>query len=555
MISRRVARLAGALCLALVCISCGQVYRPVVIPCTGANPLPGCSNGVNPSPGNFHTIFSLTSNQSYDSTSKVWTSALGTAMQYDVSGDTTIGVAAMGVNPTFAALSPGLFRAFVTNAASVNTGSADTVFTFIPISAFSSAISPSITYSLPIVPPNVPAGYVPLAFPYLPDFVATTQSNFAYVANFGVDTVATKPNQVPIPVNTESVSVLNVGGGAVTNTVYLGAGFHPLSMAQTPNGNKLYVGTQGTSSVLSFNTVDMSLNTVTSALQGISFPGSTPVWAVARSDNQKVYVVTEGNGSAAGELFTIDATTDTVTAANSVGNGANFLIYDAKLNRIYVTNPATATVYIFAASTVVSGVTIDAPQQLAAITIPGQVGCSGCASPLPVSVAALPDGSRAYVASYQLSPGCAENNPASTSGCLVYPQITVIDASSNLIKSALSSLPASQSGAVNEVGQCIASVPYNPGVVTLSGTTVPSVQSVRFRVAVAASPDSTRVYVSMCDAGNVATINAADNSVNGGGYPPDSLVTNLVTPFGNCTDSSCSGNPPRQTPRFILTGQ
>ena len=62
-------------------------------------------------------------------------------------------------------------------------------------------------------------------------------------------------------------------------------GQHPVALAETPNGNKLYVANQGSNPVSSLNTVDMSQNTVTGIV------GITPVWLVSRSDSQKVYVL------------------------------------------------------------------------------------------------------------------------------------------------------------------------------------------------------------------------------------------------------------------------
>jgi hypothetical protein len=545
---RRALNLAGLLCLAVVGITCGQVYRPVVIPCIGVNPVPGCTNSNPPTPGNFHTVFSLTSNDYYDSTNNLWNFTQGTSMQYDVSGDSTIGVTAnnptvVAANPTHAVITPGFGRIFVANAASVNPGAADSIGSFLPENSFSTSITPSTIFSLPTAPPGAPAGST---FPYLPDVVAATQGNFAFAANYGVDAG---------PVSTESISVLNASQNAVTNTVYLGANLHPVSLAETFDSTKLYAGTQGIAAVFSFNTVDMSQNSI--ALDPsvtVPFPGSTPIWMVGRADSQKIYIVTQGNGATPGELFTLDVATDTVKAANPVGVGPNYVMFDPKLDRLYVTNPATSTVYIFSASG--PG---DVPLQLAAITIPSSVGCATCSAPAPVSVTALADGSRAYVASYQLDAACLENDPANTSACLVYPQVTVIDEASNTIKTTLSPLPApvapNTQQAVTEMGPCIASSPiaYNPGVVTLPAASAPSVQSVRFRVAAAASADSTRVYVSVCDAQMVATINTTDKNINGGNHPPDSLVANLPTPTAGCS-GTCTTTP-RQTPVLVLAGQ
>ena len=107
-----------------------------------------------------------------------------------------------------------------------------------------------------------------------------------------------------------------------------------MSLAELPNGTKLYVANQGTSqatsSVSSLNVADLSSNPVT------GFTGTNPVWIVARGDSQKIYVLTQGDG----QLVTIDTATDTVSSSLPVGAGANFIFFDPNLNRLYVTNPA-----------------------------------------------------------------------------------------------------------------------------------------------------------------------------------------------------------------------
>ena len=73
--------------LTLICISCGQVYRPVVTPL----------NTTPPNPSNFHSVLALASNGSYDATppngaQPAFSFDTGTAMEIDVSGDTIIGL-------------------------------------------------------------------------------------------------------------------------------------------------------------------------------------------------------------------------------------------------------------------------------------------------------------------------------------------------------------------------------------------------------------------------------------------------------------------------------
>jgi len=84
---RRVGWVAAIALAALFDLSCGQVYRPVVIPI----------NITPPNTSNFHAVFGISANVLFTP---------GTALQIDVSGDTDIGQANMGINPTHAAILP-----------------------------------------------------------------------------------------------------------------------------------------------------------------------------------------------------------------------------------------------------------------------------------------------------------------------------------------------------------------------------------------------------------------------------------------------------------------
>jgi len=98
-------------------MSCGEVYRPVVIPIAN-NP---------PNPANFHAVFAISANAAPNP---------GSVVQIDVSGDSQIGAATLGINPTHAAMqtfSNGS-RIYVTSAGSVVTGNADVITSFTPAS-------------------------------------------------------------------------------------------------------------------------------------------------------------------------------------------------------------------------------------------------------------------------------------------------------------------------------------------------------------------------------------------------------------------------------------
>ena len=278
-------------------LSCGQVYRPVVIP----------TNTTPPNPANFHAVFGISSNVAFNP---------GTALQIDVSGDTNIGVANMGVNPTHAAISPNHTRVFVASAGSLFLGGSDIITAFSPAAGGSNGLGTPTTFTLPniganqsagivsiseagnvvtmtlvapllnakvgnviavsgVVIPNAPvltaAGYdgsfsissvngttiqytnpnfsdlsatsggtatipVPLFCSYLPDFLATSQTNAMYVANYGVENGADCNLS-----STDSVASLNLSQNTVGTIAYLPPGSHPVAMAETPNGQGLYV--------------------------------------------------------------------------------------------------------------------------------------------------------------------------------------------------------------------------------------------------------------------------------------------------------------------------
>jgi YVTN family beta-propeller protein len=462
------------------------VYRPVVIPITITPP----------NPSNFHEVFAINANVPFNP---------GTGMQVDVSGDTNVGVINIGLNPTHAAILPNNTRVFVASAGSV-IGQSDVVTSFTP--AFDATIGTGLGAGATI---SLPSGSLPV-------FVHSTQNNTMYVANFG----------------TNSVAQLNTLLNAVSNSVVVGV--NPVALAETPNGNKLYVANQGSSTVSSLNTVDMSPNAVT------GFSGITPVWLVSRSDSQKVYVLTQGDG----QLVTIDTATDTVVGTVPVGAGANFIFYDPHLNRLYVTNPSTGMVYVFSTT----GGAHDTPIQLSAISVtagPNPPCPSGCA---PSSVTALRDGSRFYVASYEIATSCPDSVVGSSSACVI-PRLTVFDANSFAVRTALTLLSsppfASNPGtnqfqyAVPPVASCAPAALYAPG-------------TTRFRVFTTASVDSSRVYVSMCDAGSIAIVTTTTSSISPGGNTPDTLVTDLAAPF-SAGSSSTGGEPPPQNPVFLLAGQ
>jgi YVTN family beta-propeller protein len=592
---RRLGRLAAMVTATLLCLSCGQVYRPVVIPCSAGGGIPNCPVITPPTPANFHAVFAISNNVPGN---------IGGAMQIDVAGDSIIAEnpssdSKFGENPTHAAILPNNSRLFVASAGSA-LGGVDVVAAFSP--AFQSTTTPAfgpitainlpsqssgiasisesgsavtVTLSAPL---NVPVGYtIVIAGVVIPNCILPACNPLAYNGAFSVSSIDptgtimtfnSQANGLPAPLsggtatfppqpvflnstqnttmfvanyNYNSVSAINTSSNVVTNTAPVGV--HPVALAELPNGNKIYVANQGDNTVSSLNVADLSANALT------GFSGVAPVWVVARADSQKVYVLTEGDG----KLVTIDTATDTaatpdcaVTPTLCVGAGANFILYDPHLNRLYVTNPATSMVYVFSDT----GGAGDTPVLLkqisfAAKSAPCPSGCS------PTSVTALADGSRFYVASYQLSIGACPDS-AVTGSCII-PGLTVFDANSLTpeITPALTLL-AFPFGA-NQFAVSLAASCASPVFPALYA---PTLNVTRFRVFTVASVDGSHVYVSMCDAGAIADINTTNNNANGlgGGTPPDTLIADLPTAF-SAGPTQSNGEPPNQNPIFLLTGQ
>ena len=566
---RRVGWVAAIALATLLDISCGQTYRPVVIP-TSTTP---------PDPANFHAVFGISANVPFNP---------GTALQIDVSGDTNIGVANMGINPTHAAILPNNSRVFIASAGSMFPGDTDVVTAFFPAGSGSLAsglgtptnfnmpnVGPfqsanivaisedpvssvvTMTLSAPLIKAQVGGQIVvagvgipqydgsflmtsvngttiqyvnsisslvssaggtatvpiPLSCSYLPDFVATSQTTAVYAANYGVEN---DPNCNFS--STDSVAVLNPAQNTVANIVYLPAGSHPIAMTEPANAANLYVLNQGSNTVMDLSPQDLS------TLANIPIPNS-PVWAVSRPDSLRVYVLTQGDGL----LYTIDTAANAVIGSpQSVGGpGANFVLYDKSRNRLYVTNPTAGAVYVFDA-------TPSTPSLLGNISLASECP-NGCA---PVSVAALPDGTRFYVASYESEAACPDPNIGTAAPCII-PRLTVFDAlsltvkpsTSSLLSPSLSLLSSAQFSAtqyaVPILTSCVTPATYTPA-------------AIRFRMFTTASADSSHVYVSICDAGAIADIRTNTSSIAVGGNTPDTLVTDVPTPFGVCSAPSCT---------------
>lgn len=424
----------------VVCAGCGDTFRPIIIP----NPP------TFPNPAAAHTVVSINDNG---------TVVAGTAMVIDVSGDTDVSVANVGLAPVHA-VQQSANQILVVNH-SVTGALQDSITKLI---FNSTVIYSATTISLP---PNS-----------APNFVATTEGAQAYVL---------------LPNYTE-VGVVNTATNSLVYTIPVGN--NPVAMAETPDAKKLYVANHDDSTISGFNTLDRSSRVINS---NGSF--SAPLWVTARSDSQRLYVL-NGNGVVSTLDITSTAGPDTVIDASINAPGAAYMLYDGNTNRLYIPGGSQLTMLDISQSIpqILAGGPIAIPTVAPGLRSLGDPCASTSAAPLTVAaVAALPDGSRAYVGAYYED--AADN---------ICPQVTVIDVASNAIKSYFA-------------------VPGFPAYDAFCATT-------RFRITMAAGGDSSRAYLASCDGGMVNIIDTSS----------DTYILNLPAPIGSRTVP--------QNPVFLIPG-
>jgi YVTN family beta-propeller protein len=354
-------RLGAATVLFLICIACGDTYRPVAQPIVGPSPNPSAVHFVYAISTNGNDVLSSSGSCSPSGAQPPCVADPGAFSRIDVSGDSVSSAVTTGVFPVHAALTSDGGRYYI--ASSDGTISAGI--------ATSGAQATTINLAQLCASGCVPS----------PVFVHSTEAGKMYVADAANGTV----------------SMINTASNVVVQTIPVDPAFagnplpapdassRPVALAELPDGSKIFAANQGTNKVTAINTVDGSIAAV------IPVSGS-PVWAVAGADNIHVYVLASN-----GTISVISSLSNSVTSASaSAGAGANFMLYDKFSNFLYVTNPAAATVSIFDVSS-------DPPllRSGAAVAIPA--AASNCTSTAvhPTSVTVLGDGSRAYVASYQ----------------------------------------------------------------------------------------------------------------------------------------------------------
>jgi hypothetical protein len=463
------------LCLYLICSGCGDTFRPIIIP----NPP------TFPNPKAAHTVVAINDNGIF---------VPGSAMVVDVSGDTDVSVVNVGLAPVHAVQQTAnevlVVNRAVTGLTPPPTGCLVTinnqVFNVCPsitkLNFSGTVIGSTTTISLP---PSSAA-----------NFVATTESSQAYVL---------LPNYVPDPINSPNVIVPSVG---VVNTQSnnLGStkpvGNKPVAMAETPNAQKLYVANHDSNSISGFNIVGLSSRTINGSF-------NAPLWVTARSDSQRVYVLNSD-----GVVSTIDTAStagpDDVIDASVSAPSAAYMLYDGNKNRLYI--PGGTQLTILDVSQPTPQILAGGPIAIPTVAPSSRLASDPCSATSKqtltvAAVAALPDGSRAYVGAYYED---TVNNIN-----YICPQVTVIDVASNTIKSKFA-------------------VPGFPAYDAFCSTT-------RFRVTMAAGGDSSRAYLASCDGGMVNIIDTTS----------DTYILNLPAPIG--VRPGGQQNLP-QNPVFLFAG-
>ncbi len=313
----------------------------------------------------------------------------GTDMHLNVSGDSSVGIVPVGVNPVF--LGKTSNQAFV-----INSGNPPAIPATVSIYLALLPTSTVSTVTLPATSSGPIAG-------------ATSSSGNIYIAN-------RLSNNVDL-----------IAGGVLAVTASIAVGTEPVMIAGNAANNKIFVVNHGSNNVTEISTID---DTVIKTIP----VGSQPIWAVMSSDGLFVFVVNQGDGT----VSVIDASLDIVLPCDvgpscpsgnaiKVGTTAasspNFAFYEPTLKRVYVTNTGEQTVTVIKANGIDLGSNPQVlPSKIADIPVSG----------FPTSITALSDGTKAYAALGNCPVGVnhlALPDPASTSNTSHCPGnlVSVID--------------------------------------------------------------------------------------------------------------------------------
>ena len=317
----------------------------------------------------------------------------GSDMHIDVSGDSSVGIVPLGVNPVF--LGKTSNRVFIINSGDPTASIPPSVSTYL-------ALLPSTTVSTVTLPPTSQG----------PVAGATNSAGNFYIVNRLSNTV----------------DLISGGVLAVVSTIPLpAADSNPVMIAGNAANNKIFVVNQnaGSGTVTEISTID---NTIIKDIP----VGSNPIWAVMSTDGLFVFVVNQGDGTVSVIDTSLDiilpcAVSPSCPAGNAIKVGTtgasspNFAFYDSKLRRVYVSNTGTGenTISVIQANGLDLGSNPQVlPTKLADIHVSGS----------PTSLTALSDGTRVYAALGNCGTGVNHLTlPTSIAGC-TGNLVSVIDA-------------------------------------------------------------------------------------------------------------------------------
>jgi len=304
----------------------------------------------------------------------------GTDMHIDVTGDSNVGVVPVGIQPVF--LGKIGNRVFIINAGD------------------GGSTPPTVSVYTALLPqsPNV----VTVTLPSAPDPNAAVNPVAGGVSSAGNIYIANK--------GSNNISVISGSVLAVTNTIPLPAGDSgPVMIAGNAANNQIFVVNQTSGTLTQISTID---NTV--VLPSIAV-GTSPIWAVMSNDGLFVFVVNQGSN----DVWVVDTSLRTIIAKIPVGTSPNFAFFDAKLQRLYVSNTGSGAVSVIRADNITA---THPPTKLKDVLVSGT----------PTSVTVLSDGTRAYAALGNCPAGVNHINIIAQLGSCTGNKVSVIDASSLL---------------------------------------------------------------------------------------------------------------------------
>jgi len=334
--------------LMVVAVGCNDTLRQFIVP------VPSPSGD----PGTLAHAITL-------STNPLLAGGVGSDMHIDVSGDSSVGIVPLGLNPVF--LGKTSNRVFI-----INRGDPTATIPIPPSVSTYVALLPTTTVSTVTLPATSNG----------PVAGATSSAGNFYTVNRLSSTV----------------DVISGGVLAVVATIPLpAADSNPVMIAGNASNNKIFIVNQnaGSGSVTEISTID---NTVIKDIP----VGSRPIWAVMSTDGLFVFVVNQGDGT----VSVIDTSLDIIlpcaispscptgTAIKVGTTGAsspNFAFYDPKLKRVYISNTGTGenTISVIQANGLDLGSNPQVlPTKIADIHVSGS----------PTSLTALSDGTRVYAA-------------------------------------------------------------------------------------------------------------------------------------------------------------